>query len=153
MKKLALALLLLSSPAYAVNTVPRGNMLIITQAASTNKANLIEGLATNGSPAVVIPLGAEYRKLRVATFVTYAANTYVTIKFECSLDGANYAVNQTRAIAAGVATLSDLSDKKLLAAANKSPMTEYDVYGCVNVRLTLGGDNTDVASLQAVAVK
>jgi hypothetical protein len=155
MKKLILALTLLSSPALAVNTEAVGDVLRITQQASTNKYNLIEGLATNGSPAVIIPLGAKYSKLRVATFVTFAANTYVTIKFECSIDGktTGLAINQTRAIAAGVATLSDLSDKKTLGGASKSPMTEYDVGGCESVRLTLGGDNTDVASLQAVAVK
>jgi hypothetical protein len=155
MKKLVLALLLLSSPAYAVNTQEIDGVLRITQAASTNIYNLIEGKATNGSPAVIIPLGGKFSKLRVSTFVTYAANVYVTIKFECSIDGktAGLAVNQTRAIASGVATLSDLQDKKLLVAADKSPMTEYDVKGCMSVRLTLGGDSTDVASLQAVAVK
>jgi hypothetical protein len=52
-----------------------------------------------------------------------------------------------------VATLSDLSDYKALAAADKDFMTEYDVRGCASVKLTLGGSSTDVADLQAIAVR
>lgn len=142
-----------ASPTTKANSVGGQQVLEIREAASTNKLNLIEAKATNGAPSVTVPLDAAWEKLRVFVFVTYAANTYVTVAVSCSLDNTTYGTVQTRAIAAGVATLSDLSDRKALAAADKDFMTEYDVRGCVSVKITLGGDSTDVADLQAVAVR
>lgn len=131
----------------------RSQILLVQDTSKTNDLSIIEGAATNGSPTVTIPLDRAWAKLRLFTFVTFAANTYVTIKVECSLDGINPAVVQSRAISSGTATLSDLSDYKLLSAADKDFMTEYDVRGCMDVKITLGGDNTDVADLQAVVVR
>lgn len=155
---LFLAILACASVANAtVTTRPKnvGNQQIleVQQSSSTNKLDLIQAAATNGAPSVTIPLDAAWEKLRVLTFVTYAANVYVTVAVTCSLDNTNFAAVQSRSIAAGVATLSDLSDKKTLSAADQDFMTEYDVRGCMSVKITLGGDSTDVASLQAVAVR
>lgn len=149
-------LLLLASCGVTTTTRQVGSdsqVMVIRDEGKTNPYNIIEGEATNGSPTVTIPLDRAWEKLRLFTFTTYVANTYVTIKVECSLDGTNYGVAQTRSIASGTATLSDLSDYKALAAADKDFMTEYDVRGCMTVKVTLGGDNTDVADLQAVAVR
>ena len=155
---IAVLILSIASPAMGairakVINVGSSQVLVVTDPSKTSDFNIIEGEATNGSPTVTIPLDRAWVKLRLFLFVTYAANTYVTIEVQCSLDGTNYATAQTRAIASGVATLSDLSDKKTLGAANQSPMTEYDVRGCQDVKITLGGDNTDAANLQAVAVR
>ena len=156
---LAVALLLALPPAveaYPTTKVVNHGRLQVLQIfdlTSTNNLNILEGEATNGIPSATFPLDAAWEKLRVFTFVTFAANTYVTVKVECSLDNTTYAVVQTRAIEAGVATLSDLSDRKALGGASKNFMTEYDVRGCVSAKITLGGDNTDVANVQAVAVR
>ena len=155
---LSLSLLLSASVASATVTtraitVGNSQVLLIQDTSKTNALNIIEGAATNGSPTVTVPLDRAWMKLRLFTFVTYAANTYVTVKVECSLDSSNPAVAQTRAISSGTATLSDLSDYKALGGADKDFMTEYDVRGCMDVKITLGGDNTDIANLQAVAVR
>ena len=159
MKKLIIALLLaVALPAHAalltkVETVGNQQVLLVYDTSKTSRWNVIEGAATNGGPSVTIPLDMAWEKLRVAIFVTYVANTYVTLATSCSLDGTNAATVQTRSIAAGTATLSDLSDYKALGAADQDYMVELDVRGCKTVTLTLGGDDTDVADLQAVAVR
>lgn len=136
-----------------LNAGLNSQVLLLQDVSKTNDLNIIEDAATNGSPSVTVPLDRAWVKLRLLTFVTYAANNYVTIKVECSLDGTNYAVVQSRAISSGTATLSDLSDKKTLGDADQDFMTEYDVLGCMDVKITLGGDDTDAANLQAVAVR
>lgn len=133
--------------------VGNAQVLLIEDTSKTNDLNIIEAAAANGSPTVTIPLDRAWEKLRVFTFVTYSASTYVTIKAECSLDGTTYGVVQTRALASGTATLSDLSDYKALGAADKDFMTEYDVRGCMDVKLTIGSDDADLVDLQAVAVR
>lgn len=155
---LAALILAIALPAHAAITTVTKNAggqqwLDIRNTASTAKLNLIEAQATNGSPAVTIPLGKAWEKLRIAIFVTYAASTAVTLATTCSLDGTNFAKVQTRSISSGTATLSDLSDSKTLGAADQDYMVELDVRGCESVKLTLGGDDTDVANLQAVAVR
>ena len=155
---LSIVLLLVAVPAQAVLTtkvvnVGSSQVLLVQDTSKTNALNIIEGSATNGSPTVTIPLDRAWAKLRLFTFVTYAANTYVTVGVQCSLDGTNYGAVQSRAISSGTATLSGLSDYKALGGADQDFMTEYDVHGCMDVKITLGGDNTDVANLQAVAVR
>jgi hypothetical protein len=128
-------------------------VLSVFDTAKTNDYNIIEDAATNGSPSVTIPLDMAWEKLRVWVFVTYAANTYVTVALSCSRDGTNSGAVQTRKIEDGTATLSDLTDRKNLVVSDRDYMVEYDVRGCMTATLTLGGDNTDVANLQAVAVR
>lgn len=159
MRNLFLALILLSATTAQAKLTTltinagREQILLVRDTSKTNDLNIIEAEATNGSPTVTIPLDRAWAKLRLFTFATYVANTYVTIKVECSLDGTNPAVVQSRSIDSGTATLSDLSDYKALATADQDFMTEYDVRGCMDVKITLGGDNTDVADLQAVVVR
>ena len=157
MRTLLVALILaLALPAHAAITTTRKpvgltEILEVRNTLSTNKFNLIEGAATNGSPSVTIPLDRAWIKLRVLVFSTYVANTYVSLTMQCSLDGTNFAKTQTRTLASGASTLNDLTDTKTLGAADQDFGVEFDVYGCQSVKLTLGGDNTDVADLQAVA--
>lgn len=160
MRSLIVALILtLALPAYAggLKTMTRNRggqqTLIIWDDSKTTDENIIEAAATNGSPSVTIPLDMAWEKLRVFIFTTYVANTYVTLASSCSRDGTNFAAVQTRACSAGTCTLSTLSDYKALGGADQDYMVELDVRGCQSVKLTLGGDNTDVADLQAVAVR
>ena len=165
MRNLLLSLCLALAPAFAHAAPPMAVANHFINATSSNKYNLLEGVALNAAAAArTITLnvgeanaykGEEFTKLRVSVFFTYVAATTVTAQFSCSADGTNYARPTTRSCAAGACTVSLQSDTYTTGAANADFTLEYGIKGCQKVQILLGGagaGGTDLVNAQAVAI-
>ena len=158
MKYIAFAIALLA-PCYALATgAPKTDTTVYVNPASTNRYNLLEGVALNAAEATrtaTVHLRRRWPSIKVNVFYTYGSATDVTATLKCSIDGTNYAVIQSRAISAGVATLSDLVDTKTTSAASHDMQIMYGVAGCERAQVVFAGTGaggSDTVNVQVIAV-
>lgn len=146
------------SSARAGARAPVTEVLRFTNASSTNKFNMLEGVALNALEAtrtVTLTTGRRWPTLKINVFFTHSAASDVTMVMKCSFDGTNYAVVQSGSIAAGVRTLSDLTDTKVTGGANQSFQTSVGAKGCESVQLVFDGTSAgagDLVDVQVVGV-
>lgn len=147
--------LLLPVNALAGARAPVTEVLRFTNSASTNKYNMLEGVALNaaaGTRTITLATSRRWPTLKVNVFYTYSAAGTVTMVTSCSIDGTNYATVQSGSIAAGVRTLSDLTDTKTTGAASHNFQVQVGVKGCESVQLLLGGAGAGAGDLVDVQV-
>ena len=155
----ALVVLLSASIAGAGQAYP------VRNTASSNVLNVLEGVALNAAAAtrtINIPLGTilpeprsrGFNKIRVSLFLTRTAYTTVTAQFSCSHDGTNFARLTTRTCADGACAINLQSDTRTTSVSEEFTL-EYDVRGCSDVRVLLGGASagaSDLVDAQVTAI-
>lgn len=125
---------------------------------STNKDNLLEGVALNATAAdrtITLNMcdigpgkdGECWTKLRIGIFYTYSAATTVTAQATCSIDGTNYARITSRSISGGAGTVSLFTDTYTTGAASANFTLEYGVELCQKVQIVFGGASADASDL------
>ncbi len=147
--------LMWSTPAFAQIEQGYVTPRSYPNAASTNTANLLEGVALNatvGTRTVTVTLGltnypAPYSKILVGVFFTWAAASTVTAVYSCSLDGTNFATKTSRAITAGAGTISLFGDTYTTGGASADLLLELDVRGCRAIKIVFGGADAGVSDL------
>ncbi len=113
----------------------------LTNPASTNKFNFLEGVALNATEAtrtVTVELGGRWDKLRLALFLSRTAATSVVVTPSVSLDGTNFAPMTSRSISGGASTVSELVETKSVSGDDEFHL-EYDVKGLESVKFVLSG--------------
>lgn len=165
MKKLltTIAVLVALFPTSALAQQDFTRVKAFTNPVSTNKQNMLEGVALDSGSSVTVLLthdkkttgNAAYSKALVGIFYTYAAASTVTLAWSCSLDGTNFPQKTSGVVTSGVRALSAFSDSWTTNAADADFMAELDVRGCKKLRIVVGGAGagaTDLVDVQVTAV-
>lgn len=150
------ALLAAPNLAWAQGVQPRTN---VKDFKSGTSFNLLAAVALNAADAatrtITLSLGKDFGKALVHVFYTFGAGTAVTAILTCSSDGTNYARRTSRSTAAGVSTISPLSESYPTGSASSNFTIEYDVRGCESVKVLFGGtgvNGSDLVNVQATAL-
>lgn len=158
MKRFLLFFMLAIAVPLQAQAAARSPKTLTYKHTSGGSVTLLNGVALNATESSrTITLNTDgWSKLRVYLYYTYSAATDVRAVFSCSMDaGANFALLQTRAIASGVATLSDFVDVKSTGSANQLIMLEYDTRGCDKTKIVFSGTSAgagDTVIVQATSI-
>lgn len=144
-------------------------------AASSNKMNLLDGVALNASassrtvnrslcPGQPGKDSECYTKVRLNIFFTHDSATDVEVAFSCSMDGgSNYATLTTKACSSGNCQVflrtddndtSGSGNDEDSSAGDEDFSLEYDVRGCTDWKAVVSGTSggaSDLVNLQATA--
>jgi hypothetical protein len=156
MKKLLLALgVLLPWTALADS---QGTTSVVVYTTSTGSQNLINVAPLDGAAGtrtITLTTGKRFSTILVTViFDGTGTSTAITATPTCSQDGTNFASVTSRAIAAGVGTVSPFTDVRT-TSVTENYLLDYDVRGCEKYKIVFSGTTpsaADLLTVQAVAV-
>jgi hypothetical protein len=124
---------------------------------ATNTRNALEDVALNaaaGSRTITVPLGGNYKTLKLFVWLDYTAATTLVVTPSESTDGTNFASVASRSIVAGAGTVTSYTDTKA-AGADVDMALQYNVEGLKAIKFVVSGASggaADFVDAQWVAI-
>ena len=149
--------LLAPSVAMAAPSAPTTRTKWFPNASSTNRFNLLEGVALNAAAAtrtITVTLNNKYSEIKVIIDLTRSASTDMTFAFSGSFDGTKFGDVTSRKISTGVTTISQMTESNP-GTASRTLLITWDVLGLNAAKIVFGGtaaDGSDLVDVQVVAV-